>query len=407
MELTNRISKNNIRAYIWHAAFLALSQNFMDVDTIIPSMLIDAGGTSFHIGLLTAIMVGGSSFTQIFFTPVLSNRPNKKGFLLLGINIRVIVLFGLGFLLFWYNSQTDKSAIIWIIFVLISLFSMSGAFAAISYSDILGRSILPKNRKSFLSLRQALSSAGILVSAYFASKILTNFDYPSNYSWLFLIAATGLLIASLGFWSIKEVPGPKIQINGIVSYLSIIVTEITKNKRLFNYLLLVNTLGITISILPFIILYGKENFELTTSDIGTFLLLKVLAGVIFGSLLFFYSNKIKYTVLLYSVAVLALFIPVTIWLFDNESLFGVYFFLGGIIYTLYKVAIEGILLEVSDNQNRTVYIGIIGIGNLLPALFPIFGGWLIPHYGFKVFFLIFSLIILISMFVIKRLDCKK
>ena len=152
VKLTEQISKNNVRSYIWHAAFLALSQNFMDVDTIIPSMLIDAGGTSFHIGLLTAIMLGGSSLAQIFFTPVLSNHSTKKGFLLFGINLRVAALFGLGLLLFWYTSQDDNSAIIWVIFVLITLFSISGAFAAISYSDILGRSVLPEKRKPFLSL---------------------------------------------------------------------------------------------------------------------------------------------------------------------------------------------------------------------------------------------------------------
>ena len=407
MVLTEKISKNNVRSYIWHAVFLALAQNFMDVDTIIPSMLIDAGGTSFHIGLLTAIMVGGSSFSQIFFTPVLSNKSRKKGYLLFGINLRVAVLFGLGFLLFWYNSQVDQSAIVWVIFILISLFSISGAFAAISYSDILGRSVLKESRKSFFSLRQALSSIGILLSAYFAGKVLTGFDYPTNYSWLFLIAGSGLLIASFGFWNIKEIPGSKLQISGVRDYLNVIRTEIKNNKRLRNYLLLVNTLGVSVSVLPFIVLYGKEYFGITTGDISFFLLLKVIAGVIFGTLLFFYSKKVKYSMLLYAITLLALFAPITIWLFDSESLFGVYFFIGGVIYTLYKVAIEGILLEVSDNQNRTVYIGIMGVGNLLPALFPVFGGWLIPRLGFGAFFGVFSLIILVSVFVIGKLDCKK
>ena len=407
MQLTEKISKNNVQAYIWHAVFLALAQNFMDVDTIIPSMLIDAGGTSFHIGLLTAIMLGGSSLAQIFFTPLLSNKSTKKGYLLLGINIRVVTLFGLGMLLFWYTSRTNNSAIIWVIFILISLFSISGAFAAISYSDILGRSILPYKRKSFLSLRQALSSIGILISAYFASKVLKDFAYPENYSWLFLIAAMGLLIASFGFWKIKETPGPVVEIGSVKSYLSIILTEIKSNKRLLNYLLLVNTLGVSISVLPFVILYGKENLGLSSANVGTFLLLKVLAGVIFGSLLFFYSKKVKYTVLLYSIALLSLAIPVTIWVMESPLLLGVYFFIGGISYTLYKVAIEGILLEVSDNQNRTIYIGIVGVGNFLPALFPIIGGWLIPHFGFRSFFVIYGIIILISMFIIKRLDCKR
>ena len=407
MLLTESVSKNNVRAYIWHAAFLALAQNFMDVDTIIPSMLIDAGGTSFHVGLLTAIMLGGSSFAQVFFTPLLSGKSEKKKYLLFGINLRVIALFGLGGLLFWYRSQGDNSAIIWFIFILITLFSISGAFSGISYSDILGRSIIKENRKSFLSLRQAISSIGILASAYFASKMLTRFEYPMNYSWLFLIAAFALFIASLGFWKIKEVPGPVLDIPSIKSYFSIIIKEIKNNPRLKNYLILVNSLGVSIAIMPFLILYGKEHFEFDNSDIGLFLLLKVSAGVIFGTLLFFYSSKVKYTSLLYMVTFLALLIPVSILLYSNQNLFGFYFFIGGAFYTLYKVAIEGVLLEISDNHHRTIYIGIVGIGNILPTLFPIIGGWIIPTYGFSYFFLLFIAIIIFSIFVIRKLDCSK
>lgn len=58
--LTESVSKNNFYAFMWHGVFLALAQNFMDIDTIVPSMIIDAGGNSFHIGLLTAIILGGT-----------------------------------------------------------------------------------------------------------------------------------------------------------------------------------------------------------------------------------------------------------------------------------------------------------------------------------------------------------
>jgi hypothetical protein len=55
MELSAQKSKINFNAFLWHSAFLALASNFMDVDTIIPSMLIKAGGNAIHLGILTAI----------------------------------------------------------------------------------------------------------------------------------------------------------------------------------------------------------------------------------------------------------------------------------------------------------------------------------------------------------------
>jgi hypothetical protein len=58
------ISKKNFHAFLWHASFLAIAKNFMDVDTVIPAMLLNAGGTQVHVGILTAIMIGGSRFSQ-------------------------------------------------------------------------------------------------------------------------------------------------------------------------------------------------------------------------------------------------------------------------------------------------------------------------------------------------------
>ena len=78
MELSEQNSKKNFKAFLWHSAFLALASNFMDVDTIIPSMLIKAGGNSIHLGILTAIMLGGSSLFQLVFAGYLSNYSLKK-----------------------------------------------------------------------------------------------------------------------------------------------------------------------------------------------------------------------------------------------------------------------------------------------------------------------------------------
>ncbi|HKJ80030.1 MAG TPA: hypothetical protein VKA10_10865 [Prolixibacteraceae bacterium] len=67
--LPKTISKRNFRSFLWHAAFLAMAKNFMDVDTVIPAMLVEAGGGAIHIGMMTAIMLGGAQFTNYFLPP--------------------------------------------------------------------------------------------------------------------------------------------------------------------------------------------------------------------------------------------------------------------------------------------------------------------------------------------------
>ncbi len=189
--LTEKISKVNFNSFIWHGIFLSLASNFMDIHTIIPAMLIKAGGDSIMLGFLTAIMMGGSGVLQVVFGGHLSNKIYKKKSLLIAINLRVIALFLLSALLIISDSITNNMLIV-SIFVLISIFSFSGSYASISYVDIMGKSILNDSRKRFFSLKQMISSIGVLVSAALVKEMLTYYDYPLNYGILFILVALRL-----------------------------------------------------------------------------------------------------------------------------------------------------------------------------------------------------------------------
>jgi len=406
MELTPKISKNNYYAFLWHAVFLALAVNFTDVNTIIPAMMVDAGGSPFLVGLLTAMLVGGGKISQLLFTPFLSKHSFKRRYLLTGINFRIITLFGMA-ILFYFSFNLSGNLIILLIFLLISIFAVSGAFAGISYTDILGKSVLSQKRKSFFSIKQVISSLFVLLSAYFARKILISFGYPISYSVLFCGAAIFLLIASLGFWKINEIAAGKFNIKSPSEFLRIIIKEIRTNKKLANYLLILNTQGLTLSLMPFLILYANKTFGASGGAIGNYLVLKVVGSVVAGSAIFYYTKKIKYQSLLYSTSILAISIPLFVLIFPGKILFPYIFLAGGVVFTLNRISIGGILLEVSNNDNRALYTGLTGAGSIIPAIFPLFGGWIITAFGFPYLFILFILIILISFLFIYKLDCQK
>jgi MFS family permease len=405
MELTPKISKNNFYSFLWHAGFFALSRPFMDVDTIIPAMLVDAGGSAVQIGIMTAIMVGGSSFTQLFFAPFISNYHYKRNFLLLGINARIVALLGMGLMLI-YSPHLSHPLIIWLIFILISLFSFSGAFANVSYTDILGKSVLTESRKSFFSIRQVINGIVLFSAALAAKKILSLSGYPDNYGYLFLIAFASLFIASLGFWNIKEVIPSKLSVQSPGHFLKLIRDEWRQNPQLKYFLGFINTMGISISFLPFIILFGKQIYHTQSSDTGWMLLIKIIGTVATGFLLFFLSGKYKYRYLLYGGALLTFISPLVLLLPFQVPSLAIVFFFGGIIYTAYNISMNGVLLEISGNTNRALYTGIAGAGNILPAVFPLAGGWIIKHFGFLPFFSLFMIVILASLFFIYKMDFK-
>ncbi|MFO8235255.1 MAG: MFS transporter [Bacteroidales bacterium] len=406
MKLTQDLSRSNYKFFLWHAVFLALAKNFMDVDTIIPAMMIDAGGSSLHVGFLTGILVGGSKFAQLFFASWINNKTYKKPFLLLGINLRVLSLVGLAGV-FFASAFISNTLIIWFIFILITIFSVSGAFANISFTDILGKSVLQESRKSFFSIKQIISSIGVFLSAFLAGKVLVSSDYPDNYAYLFAIAAVALGIASIGFWRVKEMRASKLKIEGIKRYFQVIRKEIKSNKKFANYLMLINTQGIVLALMPFLILYAKQNLDADNESVRSFLMFKVIGGVIMGSLLYYYARKVRYQKLLYLTSFLSVLIPLYIYLLPGSNLFFLAFLGGGVVYTLHKVSIDGVLLEVSTNENRALYTGLSGAGSIMPAAFPLAGGWIVNQFGFPAFFSLFILFILISIYFVYKLNCKK
>lgn len=406
MRLTPAISKRNYLSLLWHAGFLAFAQVFMDVDTVIPAMVVDAGGSALQIGILTAIMLGGASFTQLIYAPFISNFRFKKKFLLLGINARVFSLLGLGTMLF-FISDIKNANIIWVIFVLMTIFSFGGAFSNVSYTDILGKSVMKESRKGFLSIKQVVGGVILLFSVFFAKKVLVIADYPFNYAYMFLIAFGGLLIASFGFWNIKEVTPSQMNVKSAKHFYQLIRAELKHNSKLKYFLGFVNTMGISMTLLPFVILYSKQTFHTQIEDTGLFLMFKIIGSVSTAFILFFLSGKYKYRYLLYGGATLAFILPLYMLLSSGIPSLTIIFFIGGMIYTSYSISKNGILLEVSKTENRTLYTGIAGIGNILPAIFPLFSGWLIKQYGFQPFFISFMLVILLSLFFIYKINCKK
>jgi MFS family permease len=406
MILPPEISKHNFFAFLWHASFLAFAQNFMDADTIIPSMVIDSGGRAMHIGIMTAIMMGGSSFTQLIFAPYISNKTYKKRFLLLGINLRIVSLFALGIILFYFHGR-QSTFMLWIIFVFITIFSLAGAFTIISYTDILGKSVNEEKRKTFFSSKQIIAGGVVIFSAFLVKKILSGSDYPANYAYLFFIGASLLLIASLGFWNIKESVPSMLKINGFKEYYKTLRSELKNNKKLIYFLGFINTQGIIVSFLPFVMLYAKELFNAQNNDTGNFLLFKVAGIIIVSLLVFINAKRIKYNPLLYLNAALSVLLILTTIFIRNDMMLRFIFVFGGISFSLYSITMNGLLLEVSEKENRALYTGFAGAGNILPAVFPLSSGLIISRFGFRPFFLIFMVIILLSLYFIRKIDCKK
>lgn len=400
-------STRNFRAFTWHAVFLALTKNFADINTIIPTMLIKAGGTSFHLGILTAIMVGGGSFMQLFFASFLTHKKRTKKYLQFGVYLRVLALLILGILLF-YADHLQGASIIGFILFLMTIFSFSGAFANIAYSDVLGKSINAESRKRFFILKQTLASTAVLISALTARKILQVMDYPFNYSLLFILSGLLLLVASGGFWAVKEKVSEVAEKRPSQNRLKIFISAFKEDKNLRNYLYMLNSTSLSIVLIPFLIALAKKNFGVSGMKIGNYLLLQV-GGMIVSNLLFkFLARGEKYKGILAVHIISGAILPIAALLFqNNQFLFMALFPLSGLVLASREIVVPGMLLEISNNENRAVYTGISGAGSIATIIFPLLGGALITSIGFTPIFVIASIIIMSSFIFSVKIQCRR
>lgn len=406
MTVDARVSSNNFKAFLWHTAFLALASNFMDVDTVLPAMLIESGGNAMHLGVLTMVLLGGGSFTQLFFAPYLSNQPFKKKYLIGGINARVFSLIGLGSLLY-FSAQIEPGAMLWLIILLLTVFSLSGAFASVCYTDILGKSIDESARKPFFSIRQVATGIGAFISAFLAQRMLVLEAYPKNYAFMFLTGSLALFIASFGFWKLKETVPSGMAIRSLRHFLSVMSREMRETPRLAYFLGFINTQGLTLAFLPFVTLYAKTSFQANAGDTGTFLMFKVAGLVSVSLLIFFLVKNVKYRTLLYGNTVVGVLLPLSLLLIPEKWILFPVFLLGGVSVAVYSISMNGVMLELSGNHNRALCSGIAGAGNLLPALFPLAGGWLIQHQGFPAFLILYMGILALSGYFVHKVNCQK
>ncbi|MCK5734934.1 MAG: MFS transporter [Spirochaetaceae bacterium] len=400
--------KLNYFAFIWHAILLSITATFTEVNTILPAMIIKVGGNEFHIGILTSIMIGIPLIAQLLFASFLHARPKKKTYLIIGINLRVIALGLISITILSISRFTLTQALL-LIYGELLLFTVSGSFAGVSYIDIIGKSFTPDVRRSLFLNKQVISSSGILVSALITREILKRIGYPENYFTLFIAATIALFIATAGFYMLKETieTGDSTQPT-LLTTLKSIPERIKSDSNLKYYIIVANLLGVSLVLLPFYVSFAKAQYSLSSKLLGNLLLIQI-GGMILSSFLWkILVRKHGFKGILYILSVLSAILPLLAFLFGTflpVSAYLTVFFLSGMVLSAQRVTAEAVLVEISSNEDRTLYSGILGTFNLTVAILPFIAGILISRFGYVPLFAIAVISPAIGNRFISKLNC--
>lgn len=405
--MSRRQPRSNYGAFLWHAIWLALATTFTDINTVLPGLIVQAGGSAIHVGVLTGIMIGVPLVTQLLFAGFLSSRTRKRPYLLLGINLRVVALLGVAWTLA-AAARLSVGTAIGVVYLWMMLFGVSGAFAGIAYTDILGKSVIGDLRKRFFVTRQVASSIGILASALIARWILATFDYPLTYRLLFLGAGGTLLVASAGFWVLGERPVESPPKTGLLTLARNLPGMLRSDGNLRNYVLMANFSGFGTALLPFFMVLARDRMGLSGDRIGLFLLVQI-AGMLISNIMWTrIVRKTQFRGVLLAATVLGAALPFLAMVLSGTGsglAYGLVFLLSGSAISARRIGQDGAIVEMSTEENRAMYTGAIGATNLVTALFPLVVGLLLQVVGYWPVFSLAAAAMALSGLFVYRLNC--
>lgn len=247
----------------------------------------------------------------------------------------------------------------------------------------------------------------MLASALVVRHLVTAFPYPENYTVIFMIASLLLFVAAIGFLMIKEDAGNASHFSGAIRTIKAMPWMLRTDANLKNYIFLINLTSLGITLIPFYVAFSKSLFGLTRNQIGNFVFLQFL-GMILSTLIWnWIAKRFKYKGIAFSCIFMGGLLPLTA-LFLSRYGTGIYqwvFFFAGFIISAGRISFEGILLEITNNDNRAIYAGISGTLSLTTAFFPIMAGVLIETFGFNVIFFITPPLVMIALLFIRRIKC--
>lgn len=91
--------------------------------------------------------------------------------------------------------------------------------------------------------------------------------------------------------------------------------------------------------------------------------------------------------------------------FNNIKLFYLLFLFAGSAISAQKNALDGVLVEISNEENRPLYTGIFVVLNITSALVSLFMGFIFDKIGYSVPFILISLITLSTLIFIREMIC--
>ena len=384
--------ENNIKN-IMHGFFLAVAMTIAEPSTILPLIIHHFTQNVVIVGIFVSLLRGGAILVQLVAAFYAQTFKKAMPYLKRVFITRVISWFLIGVSIYLIGDKNPTLTLI-LFGIFLFIFSFSAGFGSIYFSEIIAKVFTKEERGKSMANRQLFAAIGSIVSGGVAGWVLSEFNPPKSYAYLFMISAILMSIGMFAFATIKEPVKENIRIKeeSFFKYIKNAFSFLKNDKALQIQILAMLFSYSFLFAFPFVIIQAKNTIHLTGWLVGGFVTIQML-GAILGNIIWkkLSPNYKKIFLISYS---LVIFSFILVLFFEKEIIYFLFFFLMGMAIDGFRISGINLLFEIAPEDKRPIYVALQNNITSIGLFFSIPGGFILELFGYK-FLYIFTIVMLL------------
>ena len=393
-EQSDRDATWNFAVNLSDIIFITLGLSLISRDTVLPLLISHLTDSKIAIGLLPAIASMGFYLPQLLTASFAEELRYKKPFVIFvgGLGERLPYAF-IG-LAVWAWAVDAPTATLVIILLGIGIATSSAGIATPAWYDMIAKVIPVQRRGLWSGLGHGMGALLGVGGAWFVGQILVRYDFPNNFSLLFLLATIFIAISWSSIALTREPPSTATKAKVPLGYyLRQLPNVLARDRNYRRFLISRTVVNLGAMAGGFFMVYGVQRFTIDGAGVG------LLTGVLIGSVALMnlvwgiIGDRFGHKAVLTTAAFAVCAAPFVAFLAPSPFWLGLTFVLMGSYQAAEHASSLNIILEFCAPEDRPTYIGMTNT-LLAPVLIlaPLVGGTLATIFGFSTLFVVAALV---------------
>jgi MFS family permease len=391
--------RRNFSLGIANGALFNLSSSLLDPSLVLTWLASQLTSSNFLIGLVMPINQGGWFLPQLLVSGYLQGRKRKLPFYVAMSAPRAICWASMALALFLID---DQRVLLVFFYGLLTVYSLGGGLAGLSFMDIVAKAIPSTRRGTFFGWRRFLGGILALGGSLVVKYVLDERwgpPFPHNFGVLFVLSFLTISAAMISFGLFVEPVEPVLNQSMALSGQLKRALHLPRRDANYGRLLVVQFLSRAAGMAtPFYIVYAKRVLGVSAGMVGVYLTWATLAGIastlVWGRISDRHGNRgviLSGGLVGLATPLAALLIPLLVGWQPSMAArapqaFTIVFVLSSIFQMGLIIGYHNYLLDIAPAEDRPLYIGLANTLTGLTMLASAVGGLIVDLAGLVVLF---------------------